>query len=153
MLKPVELSEIVIPQILTPAGQQKIFELIFMEIQKAGKASLNYYNFQKTIRNSGLSFIKAGDKGPRLTVLLSKFSRDYLGHTLSKEALEEIGNIAARYTPKVPRVYYDIVEGMKWTAGEYGDAGSCFFVNGGEITLAGDMQHAVDLLLHGKRTS
>lgn len=33
------------------------------------------------------------------------------------------------------------------------NADEIFFVNGGEITLAGDMQHAVDLLLHGKRTS
>jgi hypothetical protein len=28
-----------------------------------------------------------------------------------------------------------------------------FFVNGGTITEAGDMRHAVDMLLHGKRSS
>ncbi|MDR3519748.1 MAG: ABC transporter ATP-binding protein [Candidatus Pacebacteria bacterium] len=33
------------------------------------------------------------------------------------------------------------------------NADEIFFVNGGEVTLAGDMQHAVDMLLHGKRQS
>jgi ATP-binding cassette subfamily B protein len=28
-----------------------------------------------------------------------------------------------------------------------------FFVNSGQITLAGSMKHAIDLLLHGKRAS
>ena len=33
------------------------------------------------------------------------------------------------------------------------NADQIFFVNGGEVTLAGDMEHAVDMLLHGKRRS
>ena len=33
------------------------------------------------------------------------------------------------------------------------NADSIFFVNGGTITPAGDMQHAMDMLLHGKRSS
>jgi ATP-binding cassette subfamily B protein len=33
------------------------------------------------------------------------------------------------------------------------NADEIFFVNAGEITQAGDMEHAVDLLLHGKRAS
>lgn len=33
------------------------------------------------------------------------------------------------------------------------NADEIFFVNGGEITPAGSMQHAVDMLLHGKRES
>ena len=33
------------------------------------------------------------------------------------------------------------------------NADEIFFVNGGEVTLAGDMEHAVDMLLHGKRSS
>jgi ATP-binding cassette subfamily B protein len=33
------------------------------------------------------------------------------------------------------------------------NADEIFFVNGGEITLAGDMEHAVEMLLHGKRGS
>jgi ATP-binding cassette subfamily B protein len=33
------------------------------------------------------------------------------------------------------------------------NADEIFFVNGGEVILAGDMQHAVDMLLHGKRQS
>jgi ATP-binding cassette subfamily B protein len=33
------------------------------------------------------------------------------------------------------------------------NADEIFFVNGGEVTQAGDMEHAVDLLLHGKRQS
>jgi len=33
------------------------------------------------------------------------------------------------------------------------NADEIFFVNGGEVTPAGDMQHAVDMLLHGKRQS
>ncbi len=33
------------------------------------------------------------------------------------------------------------------------NADEIFFVNGGEVTLAGSMEHAVDMLLHGKRES
>jgi ATP-binding cassette subfamily B protein len=33
------------------------------------------------------------------------------------------------------------------------NADEIFFVNGGEITLAGSMEQAVDMLLHGKRES
>jgi len=33
------------------------------------------------------------------------------------------------------------------------NADEIFFVNGGEVTPAGNMQHAVDMLLHGKRES
>ena len=33
------------------------------------------------------------------------------------------------------------------------NADEIFFVNAGEVTLAGSMQHAVDMLLHGKRAS
>jgi ATP-binding cassette subfamily B protein len=33
------------------------------------------------------------------------------------------------------------------------NADEIFFVNGGEVTPAGDMKHAVDMLLHGKRQS
>ena len=33
------------------------------------------------------------------------------------------------------------------------NADEIFFVNGGEVVLAGDMKHAVDMLLHGKRQS
>jgi ATP-binding cassette subfamily B protein len=31
------------------------------------------------------------------------------------------------------------------------NADEIFFVNAGQIVLAGSMEHAVDLLLHGKR--
>jgi ATP-binding cassette, subfamily B, bacterial len=33
------------------------------------------------------------------------------------------------------------------------NADEIFFVNGGEVTQAGDMEHAVEMLLHGKRAS
>ena len=33
------------------------------------------------------------------------------------------------------------------------NADEIFFVNAGEVTQAGSMQHAVDMLLHGKRAS
>jgi len=33
------------------------------------------------------------------------------------------------------------------------NADEIFFVNSGDITPAGSMQHAVDMLMHGKRTS
>ena len=33
------------------------------------------------------------------------------------------------------------------------NADEIFFVNGGEVTEAGSMDHAVDMLLHGKRAS
>ncbi len=33
------------------------------------------------------------------------------------------------------------------------NADEIFFVNGGEVTPAGSMDHAVDMLLHGKRES
>jgi ATP-binding cassette subfamily B protein len=33
------------------------------------------------------------------------------------------------------------------------NADEIFFVNAGAITPAGSMQHAMDMLLHGKRTS
>ena len=33
------------------------------------------------------------------------------------------------------------------------NADEIFFINGGEITPAGSMEHALDMLLHGKRES
>jgi ATP-binding cassette subfamily B protein len=33
------------------------------------------------------------------------------------------------------------------------NADEIFFVNGTAVTRAGDMQHAVDMLMHGKRQS
>lgn len=64
--------------------------------------------------------------------------------TVTEQLLEEIlKNLPADTTRVIIAHRLNTIE----------NADQIFFVNGGEITLAGDMEHAVDMLLHGQRKS
>lgn len=43
------------------------------------------------------------------------------------ELVSEIGNIAARHTGRVSRYEIDFTRSIDWSAGEFGDGGSCFW--------------------------
>jgi ATP-binding cassette subfamily B protein len=64
--------------------------------------------------------------------------------TVTEQLLEEILQKLPKHTTRVIIAHrLNTIE----------NADEIFFVNGGEITPAGSMQHAVDMLLHGKRES
>ena len=64
--------------------------------------------------------------------------------TVTEQLLEEI-------LKKLPATTTRVIIAHRLNTIENAD--EIFFVNGGEVVLAGDMQHAVDMLLHGKRQS
>ena len=64
--------------------------------------------------------------------------------TMTEQLLEEI-------LRKLPKDTTRVIIAHRLNTIENAD--QIFFVNGGEIVLAGDMEHAVDMLLHGKRSS
>jgi ATP-binding cassette, subfamily B, bacterial len=64
--------------------------------------------------------------------------------TVTEELLEEI-------LDKLPETTTRVIIAHRLNT--IGNADQIFFVNSGEITLAGSMEHAVDLLMHQKRAS
>ena len=64
--------------------------------------------------------------------------------TVTEQLLEEI---LAKLPPSTTKVI--IAHRLNTIA----NADEIFFINAGEITPAGSMQHALDMLLHGKRES
>jgi ATP-binding cassette subfamily B protein len=64
--------------------------------------------------------------------------------TVTEQLLEEI-------LKKLPEKTTRVIIAHRLNTIENAD--EIFFVNGGEVTPAGDMKHAVDMLLHGKRQS
>jgi ATP-binding cassette subfamily B protein len=64
--------------------------------------------------------------------------------TVTEQLLEEILNNLSKETTKIIIAH---------RLNTINNADQIFFVNGGEITLAGSMQHALDMLMHGKRKS
>ncbi len=64
--------------------------------------------------------------------------------TVTEQLLEEILN-------KLPKETTKIIIAHRLNT--ISNADQICFVNGGEITLAGSMEHAMEMLLHGKRKS
>lgn len=64
--------------------------------------------------------------------------------TVTEQLLEEMLSKLPTYTTKV--IIAHRLNTIK-------DADEIFFVNGGEVTNTGSMEHAIDMLLHGKRKS
>ncbi len=64
--------------------------------------------------------------------------------TVTEELLEEILN-------KLPATTTKVIIAHRLNT--IRNADQIFFINGGQITLAGDMEHALEMLLHGKRSS
>ncbi len=88
-----------------------------------------------------VAFIRAALREPELLILDEATANI---DTVTEQILEEILNHLPATTTKV------IIAHRLSTIS---DADEIFFVNGGTVTLAGSMDHAVELLLHGKRAS
>jgi len=88
-----------------------------------------------------IAFMRAALKNPELLILDEATANI---DTITEQLLQEILNKLPSTTTKVI-----IAHRLNTIA----NADEIFFVNGGEITPAGSMEHAVDMLLRGKRES
>ena len=88
-----------------------------------------------------IAFMRAALRRPELLILDEATANI---DTVTEELLEEILN-------KLPATTTRVIIAHRLNTIDNVD--QIFFVNSGEITLAGSMQHAVDLLLHEKRAS
>ena len=88
-----------------------------------------------------IAFIRAILRRPELLILDEATANI---DTVTEQLLEEILN-------KLPKETTKIVIAHRLNT--INNADQIYFVNGGEVTLAGSMQHALDMLMHGKRVS
>ncbi len=88
-----------------------------------------------------IAFIRAVLRKPDILILDEATANI---DTVTEQLLEEIIN-------KLPKETTRVIIAHRLNTIE--NANKIFFVNAGEITSAGSMQHAVDMLLHGKRQS
>ncbi len=88
-----------------------------------------------------IAFIRAILRKPEILILDEATANI---DTVTEQLLEEILN-------KLPEETTKIIIAHRLNT--INNADQIFFVNAGEITLAGSMQHAVDMLMHGKRKS
>ena len=88
-----------------------------------------------------IAFIRAALRDPDILILDEATANI---DTVTEQLLEEILN-------KLPEKTTKVIIAHRLNTIENAD--TIFFVNGGEITHAGSMQQAVDMLLHGKRQS
>lgn len=88
-----------------------------------------------------IAFMRAVLRDPELLILDEATANI---DTVTEQLLEDIlKKLPARTTRVIIAHRLNTIE----------NADEIFFVNGGEITEAGSMEHAVDMLLHGKRSS
>lgn len=88
-----------------------------------------------------IAFMRAVLRNPDLLILDEATANI---DTVTEQLLEEIlANLPATTTKVIIAHRLNTIEG----------ADEIFFVNGGSLTLAGSMEHALELLLHGARTS
>ncbi len=88
-----------------------------------------------------IAFIRVALRKPDLLILDEATANI---DTVTEQLLEEIlGQFPASTTKVIIAHRLNTIQ----------DADEIFFVNGGTVTLAGSMDHAVELLLHGKRES
>ncbi|MFA5961703.1 MAG: ABC transporter ATP-binding protein [Parcubacteria group bacterium] len=88
-----------------------------------------------------IAFIRAVLRSPDILILDEATANI---DTVTEQLLEEI-------IAKLPKKTTKVIIAHRLNTIENAD--EIFFVNGGEVTHAGSMQHAVELLLHGKRES
>ncbi len=88
-----------------------------------------------------IAFMRAVLRNPELLILDEATANI---DTVTEQLLEDI-------LKKLPQTTTRVIIAHRLNTIENAD--EIFFVNGGEITLAGSMEHAVDMLLHGKRES
>jgi ATP-binding cassette subfamily B protein len=88
-----------------------------------------------------IAFMRAALRHPDILILDEATANI---DTVTEQLLEEI---LEKLPPETTRVI------IAHRLNTIENADEIFFVNGGEVTPAGDMEHAVDLLLHGKRAS
>ncbi|MES2213445.1 MAG: ABC transporter ATP-binding protein [Patescibacteria group bacterium] len=88
-----------------------------------------------------IAFMRAVLRKPELLILDEATANI---DTVTEELLEEI-------LAKLPATTTKVIIAHRLNT--IRNADQIFFINGGQITLAGDMEHAVEMLLHGKRNS
>ncbi len=88
-----------------------------------------------------IAFMRAALRRPELLILDEATANI---DTVTEQLLEEI-------LEKLPKTTTRVVIAHRLNTIENADL--IFFVNGAEVTPAGDMEHAVEMLLHGKRQS
>jgi ATP-binding cassette subfamily B protein len=88
-----------------------------------------------------IAFMRAALRRPELLILDEATANI---DTVTEELLDEI-------LDKLPETTTRVIIAHRLNT--IGNADQIFFVNSGEITLAGSMEHAVDLLMHQKRAS
>ena len=88
-----------------------------------------------------IAFMRAVLRDPELLILDEATANI---DTVTEQLLEDI-------LKKLPQATTRVIIAHRLNTIENAD--EIFFVNGGEITRAGSMEHAVDMLLHGKRES
>ncbi|MFA6445636.1 MAG: ABC transporter ATP-binding protein [Candidatus Paceibacterota bacterium] len=88
-----------------------------------------------------IAFIRAVLREPEILILDEATANI---DTMTEQLLEEVLHKLPEFTTRVVIAHrLNTIE----------NADEIFFVNGGEIKLAGNMEHAVEMLLHGKRQS
>ena len=88
-----------------------------------------------------IAFIRATLRNPDILILDEATANI---DTVTEQLLQEIiDQLPAKTTKIIIAHRLNTIE----------NADEIFFVNAGEVTQAGSMQHAVDMLLHGKRES
>jgi ATP-binding cassette, subfamily B, bacterial len=88
-----------------------------------------------------IAFIRAILRRPEILILDEATANI---DTVTEQLLDEI-------LEKLPKETTKIIIAHRLNT--ISNANQIYFVNGGEVTLAGSMQHALELLLHGKRKS
>jgi ATP-binding cassette subfamily B protein len=129
-------------------------EALVKELQSAGLEGLLMRfdgGLEATVATSGdalslgqkqlIAFMRAVLRKPELLILDEATANI---DTVTEQLLEDI---LQKLPPQTTRVI------IAHRLNTIENADEIFFVNGGEITPAGSMEHAVDMLLHGKRES
>lgn len=133
-----EVSTDELREILHKSGLEKLMERFDngIDTQIAGNSNTLSLG-QKQI----IAFVRAVLRKPELLILDEATANI---DTITEQLLEEILN-------KLPKETTKVIIAHRLNTIENAD--EIFFVNGGTITPAGSMEHAVDMLLHHKRSS
>jgi ATP-binding cassette subfamily B protein len=125
-------------EVLTSQGLEKLLARFEQGLDTGVTASTDSISLgQKQL----IAFIRAVLREPELLILDEATANI---DTVTEQLLEEI-------LAKLPKETTRVIIAHRLNTIESAD--EIYFVNGGEITLAGDMEHAVDMLLHQKRGS
>jgi len=128
---------------LSKNGQNKIYEVIFESL----KTEIDFdnivpklFNIFLCIYNSKFDWDLDKTKG-KITKRIRRFIKDNFDYKLSDKDISEIGNIIAENTINPSNVEFDFDENFCWSAGDFGDSGSCFW---GSNREAKDMIQGAD---------